>query len=118
MHDPLLYPNPETVDPERYLHRDASDVLNPDPRSFAFGYGRRCVGPPSVLRSWLLIDPGFDRVCPGQTLAEDMLFIAAANILEHFDVSDARSLDGSEPQWEGAIIWYVGSLSSAVALSM
>lgn len=39
-------------------------------------------------------------------LAEDMLFLAAANILAHFDVSNARSFDGSEPRWEGSIIWY------------
>ncbi|KAI0720862.1 cytochrome P450 [Fomitopsis betulina] len=84
LHDPSLYPNPETVDPGRYLQRGKSNTINPDPRAFAFGYGRR--------------------VCPGQMLAEDMLFLAAANILAHFDVSNARSFDGSEPRWEGSII--------------
>jgi len=83
MHDPSLYPNPDLVDPERYL-RDSNDDVNPDPRSFAFGYGRR--------------------VCPGQMLAEGTMFLTAANILASFDVSDAFSLDGSEPKWGGGII--------------
>ncbi|TFY52251.1 hypothetical protein EVJ58_g10121 [Rhodofomes roseus] len=83
MRDPSLYPNPEVVDPERYLHNSDKNI-NPDPRSFAFGYGRR--------------------VCPGQTLAERTLYLTAANILASFDVSDAVSLDGSKPKWGGRII--------------
>ncbi|KAH9925317.1 cytochrome P450 [Fomitopsis serialis] len=51
LHDPVLYPNPDKVIPERYLD-NTDEALNPDPREFAFGYGRR--------------------VCPGQTLAEDI----------------------------------------------
>lgn len=39
MHDPSLYPDPFEVRPERYLSPNAA--LNPDPRTFAFGYGRR-----------------------------------------------------------------------------
>ncbi|KAH9927567.1 cytochrome P450 [Fomitopsis serialis] len=83
MRDPSLYPNPDLVDPERYL-RDSNENLNPDPRIFAFGYGRR--------------------VCPGQMLAESTLFLTAANILASFDVSEAFSLDGSEPKWGGGVV--------------
>ena len=40
LHDPAVYPDPDRVDPERYL-RPRKDSINPDPRSFAFGFGRR-----------------------------------------------------------------------------
>ncbi|TFY68080.1 hypothetical protein EVJ58_g1237 [Rhodofomes roseus] len=40
LHDPILYPEPDKVIPERYLGEPNED-LNPDPRDFAFGYGRR-----------------------------------------------------------------------------
>ena len=43
MHDPELYPQPDEVKPERYLNKTSDESLNPDPREFAFGYGRRCV---------------------------------------------------------------------------
>ena len=42
LHDPALYPSPDDVIPERYLN-NSSETLNPDPRDFAFGYGRRYV---------------------------------------------------------------------------
>lgn len=42
LHDPAIYPDPYVFDPERYL-RKADDGLNPDPRDYAFGYGRRSV---------------------------------------------------------------------------
>ncbi|KAH9925304.1 cytochrome P450 [Fomitopsis serialis] len=80
LHDPALYPDPFIVNPERYLPQ-CGEKVNPDPRLFAFGYGRR--------------------VCPGQMLAEDTLFIAAATILALYDVSDAVSLDGAEVKYEG-----------------
>ena len=34
-------------------------------------------------------------------LADDVLFITAANILAHFDLSDAVSLDGSDIKYDG-----------------
>ncbi|KAH9831002.1 cytochrome P450 [Rhodofomes roseus] len=82
MHDPALYPDPHKVHPERYLTpNEGGEKINPDPRDFAFGYGRR--------------------VCPGQMLAEGTFFIAAAAILSVFSVSDAVSLDGAEINYEG-----------------
>ncbi|TFY68059.1 hypothetical protein EVJ58_g1228 [Rhodofomes roseus] len=73
---------PHKVHPERYLTpNEGGEKINPDPRDFAFGYGRR--------------------VCPGQMLAEDTFFIAAAAILSVFSVSDAVSLDGTEIKYEG-----------------
>jgi cytochrome P450 len=68
LHDPTLYPAPEEFIPERFLTTENSldGVLNPDPRRYAFGYGRR--------------------VCPGRDLAEDTLFICVATTLAMFDL--------------------------------
>ncbi|OSX64686.1 hypothetical protein POSPLADRAFT_1136478 [Postia placenta MAD-698-R-SB12] len=67
MHDPSLYPDPFEVRPERYLSPSAA--LNPDPRTFAFGYGRRA--------------------CPGQILAEDSLFIIVVRVLSTMTIERA-----------------------------
>ncbi|KAI0736555.1 cytochrome P450 [Fomitopsis betulina] len=80
LHDPAIYPDPGRVDPERYLQL-REDSVNPGPRLFAFGFGRRA--------------------CTGQMLAEDTLFITAANVLTQYDFSDAVSLDGSEIRYDG-----------------
>ncbi|KIY70895.1 cytochrome P450 [Cylindrobasidium torrendii FP15055 ss-10] len=68
LHDPELYPDPFEFIPERYMDEDAkAKGLNPDPRKFAFGYGRR--------------------VCPGQQLADNSLFISITMVLSVFDIS-------------------------------
>ncbi|KAL0957850.1 hypothetical protein HGRIS_000034 [Hohenbuehelia grisea] len=43
MHDPATYPNPDLFDPSRHLMSDSKTGLasQPDPRAFAFGFGRR-----------------------------------------------------------------------------
>jgi hypothetical protein len=48
LHDPEAYPDPHEYKPERFLRMDADGVyeLDPsvlDPRTIAFGFGRRCV---------------------------------------------------------------------------
>lgn len=45
LHDPEIYPDPMEFQPERYLGPQAPGT-NPDPRAFAFGYGRRSVHVP------------------------------------------------------------------------
>lgn len=37
-------------------------------------------------------------------LAEDVVFLTAANILASFDVSEAAALDGSTPKWSGGTV--------------
>ena len=108
LHDPELYPAPDEVRPERYLDKVGNHV-NPDPRDFAFGYGRRCAGPLStvdclLLRAYLLSAPS--RVCPGRVLAEDTLFVSAASLLASFDITDARPLKGDKIGYTGGIIRY------------
>ncbi|KAF9072873.1 cytochrome P450 [Rhodocollybia butyracea] len=74
MHNEEIYPSPFEFSPERYLGRDPSgNQVNPDPRKFAFGYGRR--------------------VCPGQALADDTVYIAVVSILTLFNVGPLKSED-------------------------
>ncbi|EED79160.1 predicted protein [Postia placenta Mad-698-R] len=72
LHDPSLYPDPFRVNPERYLKHEGR--WNPDPRRFAFSYGRR--------------------VCPGKVIAEDSIFIFVACALATLDISKAVGPDG------------------------
>nr|BAK09500.1 cytochrome P450 [Postia placenta] len=72
VHDPALYPQPFDILPERYLKQE--DGLNPDPRCFTFGYGRR--------------------VCPGQRLADDSVFIVTATVLATLDICQTLGPDG------------------------
>ncbi|CCM03828.1 uncharacterized protein FIBRA_05977 [Fibroporia radiculosa] len=74
LHDPTLYPDPFEVIPERYLIK-TDGRRNPDPRAWAFGYGRRS--------------------CPGQVLAEDTLFLVVTTILATFDISKPLGPDGT-----------------------
>ncbi|KAI0669082.1 cytochrome P450 [Trametes maxima] len=76
--DTRYYPDPESFRPERYLKvKDNSakeDVLLPS--SFVFGFGRR--------------------VCPGQALADNSLWLAITNIVALFDIRKARDATGKE----------------------
>ncbi|CCM01268.1 uncharacterized protein FIBRA_03317 [Fibroporia radiculosa] len=105
LHDPARYPSPFDVIPERYLSK-TNEHLNPDPRPFEFGYGRR--------------------VCPGQLFAEDSLFIFAAMVLSTFNISKASNPDGKtiepEVEYTGVIRWatvsMVNFVSTIVSLSI
>ncbi|KAH9925314.1 cytochrome P450 [Fomitopsis serialis] len=87
LHDSSIYPDPFEVKPERYLDRKREDI-NPDPETWSFGYGRR--------------------VCPGQILANDTVFLVTATILATFNITNARTLDGhaidKNVDYEGGII--------------
>ncbi|QRW02508.1 cytochrome P450 family protein [Ceratobasidium sp. AG-Ba] len=75
-HDPDVYKNPETFDPDRYL----SSNIPPPP---AFGFGRR--------------------LCPGVHYTEAVLFIVVALILSTFNISPYEDFDEQgEPAKQGA----------------
>jgi cytochrome P450 len=67
-----MYPEPSTFSPERFL----GDVPQPDPRQFAFGYGRR--------------------MCPGQQLAEGSVFLTVSRALATLDIRKQVGADGKE----------------------
>ncbi|KAG6856615.1 hypothetical protein H0H87_002570 [Tephrocybe sp. NHM501043] len=76
MHDPQLYPDPYNFQPERFTSSDKVDHQQPDPRVYAFGFGRR--------------------TCPGKAFAETSMLLVMAGILSSFDIS----LPAGKPQPE------------------
>jgi cytochrome P450 len=68
LRDPRAYPNPSKFDPERYIASEGREPQQ-DPRTIAFGFGRR--------------------ICPGLHLADASLFISCAMSLAVFSTSKA-----------------------------
>ncbi|KAL0575702.1 hypothetical protein V5O48_006262 [Marasmius crinis-equi] len=86
LHDPLIYPEPMTFKPERFLSREAAVT---DPVNVAFGYGRR--------------------ICPGRFMAEAQLWISIACILHSFHVGQGKDERGGiipvRPEFASGMIW-------------
>lgn len=73
LHDPALYPEPDTIKPERFLNQDGT--LRDDPVMMStFGYGKR--------------------ICPGRHFADATLFIVVASVLSVFDIRRPDSESG------------------------
>jgi cytochrome P450 len=72
LHDPSIYSEPSSFDPERYLE----PRNEPDPNFASFGFGRR--------------------VCPGRFLADESLFITISRLLSTFDIKKAVDARGNE----------------------
>jgi cytochrome P450 len=75
LHDPTLYPDPDTFKPERFINTDGS--LRDDPNlTSAFGFGKR--------------------ICPGRHVVDAILFSMAASLLAAFNIKRGEG-DGSKP---------------------
>ncbi|CAJ0547332.1 Ff.00g040860.m01.CDS01 [Fusarium sp. VM40] len=72
LHDPAIYRDPSSFDPDRYLE----PRNEPHPNFASFGFGRR--------------------VCPGRFLAEESLFISISRLLASFDIKKAVDGRGNE----------------------
>ena len=70
-HDPQVYTEPDTFNPERWLHPTLDVSLKDFPN---FGYGRR--------------------ICPGQHIVSRSLFILACNITWACTITQARDSNG------------------------
>ncbi|RAK95668.1 cytochrome P450 [Aspergillus ibericus CBS 121593] len=70
-HNPTTYPAPSTFNPDRFLGPNPQ----PDPRIYAFGFGRR--------------------ICPGQLLAEKNIYLTVARALAVLNVRK-KVRDGKE----------------------
>ncbi|KZO97553.1 cytochrome P450 [Calocera viscosa TUFC12733] len=68
MHDETMYPDPFTFDPDRFSTADGR-VPQEDPTRWVWGFGRR--------------------VCPGQHLADAMLYITIVSTLAAFHIGKA-----------------------------
>ena len=65
LHDPAIYPDPDSFKPERYINPDGS--VRDDPvLAVGFGSGKR--------------------ICPGRHLIDSTLFIVVASLLSVFDI--------------------------------
>jgi hypothetical protein len=81
LHSPKDYPDPHVFDPERYLITTPSGAYSsnpnaPDPRTAAFGFGRR--------------------VCVGRHLADASLFAAVSTVLATMNIIRAKDAQGKE----------------------
>ncbi|OKL56052.1 hypothetical protein UA08_08613 [Talaromyces atroroseus] len=72
LHDPKVYADPQSFDPERFL----PPRNEPDPMSDVFGYGRR--------------------ICPGRFFADSNLYLNIVQSLATFNISHAVGEDGKE----------------------
>ncbi|KAJ6561798.1 cytochrome P450 [Mycena capillaripes] len=70
-HDEETYPQSDIFWPERYMDATRAD---PDPRHCVFGFGRR--------------------ICPGQALADSMVYICVVRSLSAFEITKADNVRG------------------------
>ncbi|KAI0278746.1 cytochrome P450 [Russula aff. rugulosa BPL654] len=74
LHDPVMYPDPDSFKPERFINEDGS--LRDDPiLTSLFGFGKR--------------------ICPGRHLADATIFIFIASLLSVFNIEKGINADGS-----------------------
>ena len=73
-HDPVVYPDPDSFKPERFINFDGS--LRDDPvLTTLFGFGKR--------------------ICPGRHLADVTIFIVIASLLSVFNIEKGNNTNGT-----------------------
>ncbi|KAI8625989.1 cytochrome P450 [Xylariaceae sp. FL1651] len=78
-HDPERYHDPFVFKPERFLEREAHEPeTEPDPKQFVFGFGRR--------------------ICPGNILADNTLFLTIAQSLAVFRIEAGTTAIDTNPE--------------------
>ncbi|KAF7295771.1 Cytochrome P450 [Mycena chlorophos] len=90
-HDPEMYPDPFTFNPDRFLGESGKQQR--DPYDFVFGFGRR--------------------VCPGRPLAEESIFLTISNLLAIFTLTPAVDEDGREIDPMVGLDWRTGFVTQA-----
>ncbi|KAF7345632.1 Cytochrome P450 [Mycena venus] len=90
LHDEIMYPDPHSFKPERFLLDGKLNPVIRDPETVAFGFGRR--------------------ICPGRHMATSSLWITIASILATLDINKAIDENGEvvEPTYE----YFPGLVSS------
>jgi hypothetical protein len=74
LHDRVVYPDPDSFKPERFINPDGS--LRDDPVLTAlFGFGKR--------------------ICPGRHLADATIFIVIASLLSVFNIKKGNNTNGT-----------------------
>ncbi|KAI0076591.1 cytochrome P450 [Panus rudis PR-1116 ss-1] len=76
LHDEAVYPEPYKFNPDRFMKDGQLNSDVRDPRVAVFGFGRR--------------------ICPGQALANETLWIVIASILAAFEISPAVNEKGEK----------------------
>lgn len=89
LHDPIVYPDPDVFNPDRFLKDGMIDPSGPDSQVAGFGFGRR--------------------LCPGRYMAKESVWITVASLLATYKFSYAIGPNGKPviPKEE----YFPGSLS-------